>query len=331
MTSHMDKMVANIKKMPLKDRCALQRFLTDHCSMELKDPLDPDQYEEAKKTLIRLFPRTTREFPYPIPPGQQVAGMIFIPARGATPDSEGAYGTVINFGNFGSDEEFFERAKLIIRQYDSRWNMFPVPVCRMGVLTTDYDKWSVTVDEVGDDDDDEKEKIMKNREDDKKIINNIKKTEDILEEAEAIRRKDEKEKYKSMKNRLDELRDDVEGDPDPEHIDFYCTQEWGLAQHKKYKEEIETKIDELQEKIDQLEVKREQVETAMEIVNNKLAEANDLNPYYRYMYEDRIRTVHRERGVPDDAEIYNYINRYEIPDDPEIKEKIKELKEKWVY
>ena len=89
-------------------------------------------------------------------------------------------------------------------------------------------------------------------------------------------------------------------------------------------------IDKLQEKIDQLEVKDAEVDNAIEIVENKIATAQEENPNYKYMFQERIKMVHESRNIEDDADIYKYFNTYDVPDDPEIQEQIKKLREKWV-
>lgn len=107
-------------------------------------PLAGQQATEAVKALnntafVERFPAVERRFVDPAIDNQRIGLISFIPAKGATPDSQGIYGFAKLRGNFASEHEANERAEFIIRNVDSYHQVYHTFVGRPFPLTVSSD------------------------------------------------------------------------------------------------------------------------------------------------------------------------------------------------
>jgi hypothetical protein len=129
------------------------------CMQQIPEPhplravLTPEQTAQAKADLLRTayvvaYPRAaTFQVDDPVP--QQRLGLIsFIPAKGATPDSQGSYGVVKVRGNYSTLNEASAQAERIIRDRDSLVDIDVAYVGRWYPLMSDNSAYTAVTQEI---------------------------------------------------------------------------------------------------------------------------------------------------------------------------------------
>jgi hypothetical protein len=115
-------------------------------------PLSESETAEAMQALnnldfIKKFVKIERNYADPIEPLQRIGLISFVPAKGATPNSDGVYGFAKLRGNYQTDKEASERAEFLIRNHDSYHQIYHAYVGRPFPLTLSS-KYSAETSEI---------------------------------------------------------------------------------------------------------------------------------------------------------------------------------------
>lgn len=173
-------------------------------------PLTKDQYEEAKKMLIKSdflkykFPRVIRNRKDPPINGQVYVLHTFIPSPDAKPDKDGCFGILKIRGSFPNMNEADENAERLIRTVDSYNEIFYGYVGQEFPLTlrSDYCKDTKEVDLKTKLDDIAMNNLKKKREKDQKDLEDIQEREQKLlaeSKADKVMSKNDCEFYTTMR------------------------------------------------------------------------------------------------------------------------------------
>lgn len=167
--------------------------------------LNDEQLKEAMKDLnktsfVERFPEVERRYADPQIMGQKIGLVSFIPAKGASPNSQGIYGFAKLRGNFATENEANEQAENLIRNIDSYHQIYHTYVGRPFPLTTSSD-FSKEISKV------ELQKQM---------------ASSISEDVKQKREKEQKD-IEEIKNREKELLEDVKKAPEENKDDYYTT------------------------------------------------------------------------------------------------------------
>lgn len=183
------------------------RDLTNKWKPDLSSPpLTNEQAEFAVKELnntafVDKFPRVDKTYQDPAIPLQNYGLISFIPAKGATPNSNGVFGFAKLRGNFSTEMEASHRAEYLIRNVDSYHQIYHTYVGRPFPLT-ESSKYSAEVSEV----DIRKEttqsvssSIREKKESEQKEVNDMKEREQRLLEESKRENPDPYEEYITLR------------------------------------------------------------------------------------------------------------------------------------
>ncbi len=164
-----------------------------------EDEVAAAMQENLVDAYIKKFPKAEKTFADPPITGQLIGLHSFVPAKGATPDSDGVYGMFKFRGAFGTLEEAVDRAEYLIRNNDSYHKIF-FSYCGKPFPATQDDRY---VEKVG---------VVDIKEKEKKTI-----SEDV-----KSKRDEEKAAYDYLVAREKALLDSTKEDAD-DPIDEYIT------------------------------------------------------------------------------------------------------------
>lgn len=171
-------------------------------------PLSKEELTEALEDLTvkpKKYPVFERVYIDPPLPMQNIALVSFVPSQGASPDKDGFYGMAKVRGVFNTVNEADQRARDLIQNVDSYHKIFFARVGQPFPFTTSSEH-SAESSEVD----------VKNK--GKQII-----SEDVKQ-----KRKEEQEEIREIKQREENLKQDVSKDQDP--LDRYTTLQVKRAQ-----------------------------------------------------------------------------------------------------
>jgi hypothetical protein len=183
-----------------------QDTLTREIANELTNKTYPDmsseELSEAYKNLniknLSKFPRKERFINDPELSDQKIALVTFVPCKGARPDKDGVYGWLKSRGSFKNELQANDRAKEIIKTFDSFHHIHHVPVGVPYPMTLDQ-KYVEETDEVDISKkakEDVEHDFKRLREDDKKIVTEMKEAEErLLDDVKDDKPVDELEEY----------------------------------------------------------------------------------------------------------------------------------------
>jgi len=260
--------------------------------------LDKNELKEAKKSLVKHFPRLERSRIDPPIPTQIYSLVSFIPAKIVCPDCSkevspkyGIYGLIKNRGNYADQGSADKQIETILKQVDSDHKIH-IALTGYWCPITEEDM-AYSTDEVQVQEQAEKIVLEKKREEAKK-------------DAERARSIEEREK---------ELKEDVEKDIDVEGLDYYIEQR--------------VKAGTLRYKIEQIEETKKNIISKLKNVNKILLDIDTKYPNYQIDYKKKYYESRRKVGIPDDAPdptclVYSrpQFNRVPIKSNEELKEEL---------
>jgi hypothetical protein len=174
-------------------------------------PLSEEEADSAvndlnKNQFVQKYRNIERRYADPAIALQHIGLISFRPAKGATPNEHGVYGFIKSRGNYATEGEANTAAETLIREVDAYHEIFHIYVGRPFPATGTFDKFVKTVAEV-----DLRKQVKES------VTSDIKKKKAI-----------EKRAVLEIKEKEEELRRDVEEEPDP--FDTYTTLRVKLAQ-----------------------------------------------------------------------------------------------------
>jgi hypothetical protein len=208
--------------------------------------LSEEQVEAAmedlnKREFLSKFPRVDKFYADPQHNNQVYCLHSFVPAKGATPDSNGVYGMIKCRGAFASQQEANDRAEYIIRNVDSFHSIYhsyvgrPFPLSRNPDYVKEVSEVDIRkeiVENVSSDikkvKDDERKQIQEIKEREKKLIDDTTKPEDPYDKYTTLRVKkaqvswtylETMKRLEDMKNIILKTRQEIE-DMDTEDGDY---------------------------------------------------------------------------------------------------------------
>ena len=131
------------------DRSQEERFRLEQDAPQLTATQVSDAMKELNtSSFVERFPQVERRYADPPLELQRIGLISFVPAKGATPNSQGIYGFAKLRGNFATEVEANEQAERIIRSVDSYHQIYHTYVGRPFPLTqsSDYSKEVSQVD-----------------------------------------------------------------------------------------------------------------------------------------------------------------------------------------
>lgn len=169
----------------------------------VRDTMTTDQQlEEAvqhlvvKDNLVK-FPRYDRLYADPQIPNQNICLHSFVPAKGASPDSDGVYGMIKIRGVFATEQEATQRAEFLIKNNDSYHRIYhsyvgrPIPLShnpKWVADTKEVDVSNKVTQTLQEDMKDKKQEEKRDMEDikqrEKNLLEDVKKTEDQVDPEE---------------------------------------------------------------------------------------------------------------------------------------------------
>ena len=230
-------------------------------------PLDDDETRVAMTDLsvsglIAKYNRVERKFADPFLPGQTYSLHSFIPAKGASPDSEGIYGMIKIRGTFSSIQEMNEKAEDLIRNHDSYHKIFHGFVGKPLPLTVKSD-WSQEVEEI-----DIQKAVAKT------VTDNIK-----------AERNKERQEVNEIREREKNIRENVEAESTDPYEVYTCLRVkkaqviWGYMEHRK---------------------KLHEMKDVFEKTLAEVAEYDEKSPDYKEKYLERYMDARARAGIPED-------------------------------
>jgi len=250
-----------------------------HKFPELKEDQVTMAMEDLNNTsFVERFPEVERRYVDPVIPLQRIGLISFVPAKGATPNSNGFYGFAKLRGNYDSVAEANDRAEFLIRHVDSYHQIYHSYVGRPFPITDSTD-CSLNIDQV-----DMKKEIK----------------ESVSHNVKNKRTKEERE-MQEIKDREEELLSDVKREPeDPTLLkDTYITLQVKKAQLTWTFLETEKKLNEMKNII---------IKTRQEI-----KEMDEKDPSYKEMYFKKYMDARSAAGLSVDQHGDNFI-KYMVGD-----------------
>ena len=232
-------------------------------------PLTDEQTKEAMLALnndsfVKNYPEVERRLADP-PVDLQMIGLIsFVPAKGATPNSDGIYGFAKLRGNFATNEEASARAEHLIRNVDSYHQIYHTYVGRPFPLTTGSD-FSKEV----------------NRIDIRKAA-----VESIAEDVRKKREKEQKD-IEEIQQRQQELLEDVKK-PQEDPMDRYTTLKVKKAQLTWTYAETEKKL--------------QQMATLIAKARKEIEDLDRQDPSFSQTYHDKYMDARKKSGLSVDTQ-----------------------------
>lgn len=227
-------------------------------------------------TFISAYPRVDRVYCDPPIPMQQIALLSFIPAKGATPDSDGVYGFSKIRGVYAHELEANSRAEFLIRNVDSYHTIYHTYVGRPFPLTNraTYSAETTEVD------------IRK------KMSSSI--SEDVKQ-----KRQDEISTMEDIKTREEQLLNEVKKEVEDSY-EVYTTLRVKKAQITWTYLETLKKI--------------EQMKTIIQKTRTEIAEIDELHPDYTLSYYAKYMEARRSAGFVDESANADNFMRYLVED-----------------
>ena len=221
-------------------------------------PLNKEQSEAAKEKLIRGFPNISRRrMDQPIL-NQGVANLSFLLFENP---KDGVHGFVKNRGNWPDDKTAQEEAEKIIRNQDSAFVVYQVPVGYWVPITTNEKFASQVVNvDIG------------------------KKTDEKQREAEKEKLIQDQKIIKEMKENMERAEDD-KSDPysDTNGLDYYTMRRWGEIQLKQHIEKAQIAVQGYFKSMDKLKA--------------EIKELSKKHPEYSGMWVENLNKSRKERGI----------------------------------
>jgi hypothetical protein len=222
--------------------------------------------ENSATEFIKKFPKVDRNFSDPPINLQQIGLISFIPAKGATPNDKGIYGFAKLRGNYANEDEANIRAEELIRDHDSANIIYHTYVGRPFPLTNSK-KYAAETSEVD---------IRKDT------------TEAVSSKIKEQKKEDQKI-AEEMKDRQQELMDDVSGNRPQDDIDLdeYITLNVKKAQLSWTYLEHVTKLREVRGLI---------LKARQDIVD-----ADEVNPSFRDSFFEKYNSARGKSGLETDV------------------------------
>ena len=233
-----------------------------------RQPLKDSELELAKtdllnKSFVNLqYPRNLKFRVDPRLPGQSIGLVSFLPAKGASPDSEGCFGVLKVRGNFPTAEDAENWSENLIRNYDSFAEIDLVYVGRDFPLMVDNSLYTSSTRE----------------------IDIRKKVDDVTKSALRTKRENEEKEIKTIQERQQKLLNPVlEEDKEEclDDLDYY-------TQLKVKKANADMLIDEATKKIQ--EAKDVSDKTVLEIEKIEAVHPEHKTEYMA-RYENALKAV----------------------------------------
>jgi hypothetical protein len=225
-------------------------------------PLNPDQLAAAKSDLVIKYPKVKRHIvdpPFAANSKKQKYGMFsFYASRGAKPDVNGIYGTIILRGADKKVEDLERRAEFIIQNVDSRHEILIAEIGAEKPLSYEP-KYALDV----------------------KIVE--KNVDALKEEAVAEEKKDMERAKEQIENRKKALYEDVKKDPNEVNIDYYITQKVKMSNQRQHLEDL----------LNQVQKSREVIQKCRELIVSIDAD----HPEYKAEFLDKIKATFQERNI----------------------------------
>ena len=221
--------------------------------------------ENSAVDYIKKFPRIDRIFADPVITNQMIGLVSFVPAKGAKPNDKGIYGFAKLRGNYMTEEDANTRAETLIRDIDSANIIYHTYVGRPFPLTNSR-KYAAETSEVD---------IRRD-------------TTEAVSSKIKEQKADDQKKAEEMKDRQQELMDDVSGNRPQEDIDLdeYITLNvkkaqlsWTYLEHLKKLREVRDLI----------------IKTRTEVV-----EADKVHPDFRDSFFDKYNGARGSSGLETD-------------------------------
>ena len=259
------------------------------------------------------YPGVERLYADPVMAGQKFALFTFVPAKGATPDSDGFYGMAKIRGVSDSAMELEQREEFLIRNVDSYhkiqrpWVGRPFPITIREGLATET-----------------------------KEIDIRKKTTEVISQDIKKQRMDDQKEIRDIEDRAEKLREDTGkevGEEDP--MELYTTLTvkkaqltWTYLEHKKKLEEIKGIIIKTRKEIKDMDAENSKYR---EDVYNKYMKAReesnlpkDDNSFVKYLVEDVILDFDEETSGRDNDGDNGEDNDEEAQTNTESEDKVDE-------
>jgi len=172
---------------------------------------------------VKKFLSVERRYADPVDALQRIGLISFVPAKGATPDSQGIYGFAKLRGNYPTEHEANERAEFLIRNVDSYHQIYHAYVGRPFPLTQSS-KYSADTTEI------DLRKSM---------------TESVSFSVKN-KKNDERQQIKEIEEREEKLKEDCSKEEEDPY-DFYTTLRVKKAQITWTYLETKKKLDEMKD------------------------------------------------------------------------------------
>lgn len=235
----------------------------DVIAEESKTPvLTQEQVAAAKSDLVIKYPKVKRHIidpPFTAQSKKQKYGMFsFYASRGAKPDINGLYGTIILRGADKKVEDLEKRAEYIIQNVDSRHELYIAEIGAEKPLSFDT-KYCLDV----------------------KVVE--KSVDEAKKEAIESEKKDIENAKAQIETKKKELYEDVKKDPNEVDIDYYATCRMKLANVRQH----------LEEQLRQMQRSRDIIQATKE----KLIQMDAEHPEFKDEFISKMQATFQERGI----------------------------------
>lgn len=257
-------------------------------------PLSSEQTVQAVNDLLvkNNYPCVERRLNDPELNGQRYGLVSFVPAKGATPNSQGIYGFAKLRGNFNTEDDANDRAEYLIRNIDSYHHIYTTYVGQPFPLTTTSDFSSEV-----------------------KSIDIRKEVTDAYNEDVKNKREKEKKEIEEIKEREKKLLEDVDKPVDEKKEEEYVTLRVKKAQLTWSYIETLKKI--------------RQMQTLIAKTMIQIDELDEKDPHLKDLFYTRYKQAREEAGIPiDDSKLNESFVKFMVEDIklPEIQQLYQELK-----
>lgn len=229
--------------------------------------LTDEQTKIAKKELTVRYPKVKRHIidpPLKVLSKKQKIGMFsWYPSRGAKPDINGVYGTIIHRGAYRTVEEAEKRSTELIRTVDSKHEYY---LCYVGAehpLSTDV---SVCTD-------------IKMVEQNVDLAREEKEKQDEIDKENARRQIEERRKR---------LQDDATRDPNEINLDYYATKKSVLANTRQR----------LEDQLKEVQRSRELIDKTKKII----MDIDQSHPSYKDEFFEKMKATFEAQNIKIDLE-----------------------------
>lgn len=235
---------------------------------EAKAPLlTDDQVKLAKRDLVVRYPRVKRlmiDPPLKVLSKKQKIGMFsWYPSKGAKPDINGVYGTIIHRGAFQTVEEAEHRSADLIRSVDSKHEYY---LCHVGAeypLSTEASVCS----------------------DIKLVEQNVDMAREEKERQDAM---DKENAKRQIEERRKKLQDDAMRDPNEINLDYYATKKSILANTRQR----------LEDQLKEVQKSREIIEKTKKII----IDLDQSHPAFKDEFFEKMKATFAAQNIPVDLD-----------------------------